>query len=91
MPQEPGATIRIDGQLYQELRAIAEARDCTLRQAMDFWIDRTVKHGTKEPKPVEGRAEGGAKKRARSKAKRTGAKPKKPSEPTYTIEQLVKG
>jgi len=40
MPQEPGATIRIDGEMYRELRAIAEARDCSLRQAMDFWIDR---------------------------------------------------
>ena len=60
MLQEPGATIRIDGELYRELRAIAEARDCTLRQAMDFYVDR----GKRSAAPVEA-------KRPQKRAKKT--------------------
>jgi len=70
MPQEPGATIRVDGKLYQELREIAEARDCTLRQAMDFWIDRMAK-GVKD-------ADNGAKpKRKAATSRKPASKPKK--------------
>ena len=64
MSQEPGATIRIDGELYKELRAISEARDCTLRQAMDFYIDR----GRRSAAPVDT-------KKPRKRAKKTTGEP----------------
>ena len=67
MPQEPGATIRIDGELYRELRAIADARDCTLRQSMDYWIDRLIKE-----------RESANSKRIPKRAKRTKPKGSKP-------------
>jgi len=51
MTQRPAATVRIDGELYSQLRAIAEERGCTLQQAMDFWVDRQRKGsgGGKQP------------------------------------------
>lgn len=78
MPQEPGATIRVDGELYKELRAIAEARDCSLRQAMDFWVDRRVKVRTigKSRIGLDG-GKGGAKKVAKPRA----SKPKERIKP----------
>ena len=73
MPQEPGATIRVDGEFYKELRAIAEARDCSLRQAMDFWVDRRVKVRTigKSRSGLDG-DKGKAKKVAKPRASKPG-------------------
>ena len=81
MMQEPGATIRIDGQLYRELRAIADARDCTLRQAMDFWIDRERAHGRENTK----RADGGGGKGNRKPGKRSHKAKAKPG----IVEQAI--
>ena len=38
--QQPRVTLRISADLYKELVAIAEARDCTLQQALDFYLER---------------------------------------------------
>jgi len=66
---EPGASIRVRGDIYKKLREIAEKRDCTLGQAMDFLIDRRVddergddsesaKGGAKQPKKWVGGVKG---------------------------------
>jgi hypothetical protein len=62
--QEPRVTLRISADLYNQLVAIAEARDCTLQQALDFYLERVKQEGkreaqqlilksTPEPKPKE--------------------------------------
>ena len=48
--QLPSAVVRVSGEMYAELRDIAEVRDCTLNQAMEFYYDRKVKEALK---PVE--------------------------------------
>lgn len=67
--QEPRATIRINGELYKELRAIAEARDITLQQAMDFWIDRQMEVRNANTKRTAG-SSGSKHRKARSRAKK---------------------
>jgi hypothetical protein len=51
--QQPRVTLRISGDLYKELVAVAEARECTLQQALDFYFERVKQQAIKEARQLQ--------------------------------------
>lgn len=51
--QQPRVTLRISADLYRELVSIAEARDCTLQQALDFYLERIRQQAREEARQMQ--------------------------------------
>lgn len=84
--QQPRATLRISGELYQELVAIAEARDCTLQQALDFYLERVRQQAVEEARQTELKGMPEPRRRRKAKAK---AKPTPEPKPRKTPVKLI--
>jgi hypothetical protein len=52
--QQPRVTLRIAADLYYELVGIAEVRDCTLQQALDFYLERVRQQAKQEALELAG-------------------------------------
>lgn len=48
MPQQVSATIRVPGEVYAQLITIAEARDCTISESFNIYLERIRKEAREE-------------------------------------------